>query len=214
MGLPSGLLWSPVNIDVSQPGGFAESAFKYDYSYFSWGNIVAHNPTSESSFAPYTWGGVNSNEPYYEGQVYGQTPGVELSNDIPLDNDVANVILGGQWRMPSAADFAELLDNVDFIDADGNIIDQEVTDKRITINNCVGIYVRSRINGNKLFFPAGGYGSSTALLGRSVGGFYWTKSYYNSKAAIALKFDAELINANFYSSRFLGLGVRPVLQLT
>lgn len=212
MGLPSGLLWSPVNIDVSQPGGFAESPFKYDCSYFSWGNIVAHNPTSPSSFAPYDWGGVNNNEPWYEGQVYGQTPGVELTNDIPLTNDAANDILGGQWHIPSIADFIELFNNVDFIDADGNIIDQEVTDKRITINNCVGIYVRSRINGNKLFFTAGGYGSDTTLLGRSTGGFYWSASYVNSKSATGMKFDASGLNTGNNSSRYIGFLIRPVLQ--
>jgi hypothetical protein len=59
MGLPSGTLWASRNIDVTQPDGFAASPFQCDCSFFSWGNIDGHNPTSNSSFSPYNWGGVN-----------------------------------------------------------------------------------------------------------------------------------------------------------
>ena len=64
MGLPSGLLWAKRNLDATQANGFAASEYQYECSFFSWGNTDPHNPTSNDSFAPYSFGSTNDEEPY------------------------------------------------------------------------------------------------------------------------------------------------------
>lgn len=211
MGLPSGVLWSPVNIDTSRPGGFADSAFKLKCSFFSWGNTDAHNPNRNNQF-DYNWGFVNNEEPWYENQPYGSTPGAALTGDIPLTSDPARIICGGSWRMPTSAEFQELLDGCDFVQADGStIIDPAQTDKIITVNSIKGIYLKSKVNGNLLFFACSGLGSGTGWLNRNTFGYCWSSTYNNAQSARAFRI-AATINAGDASNRCFGLPIRPVMN--
>lgn len=165
MGLPSGLLWALCNIDASKPAGMAESEFTYECSYFSWGNVEPHDPISRFKFS-YNWGGRNAQAPWYDGQPYGSTSGSALVSDITSENDAASVICGAPWRMPTSNEFKELFDNVDYLNADGTVKPAEETDKRTTLNGIMGIWIQSKINGNRLFFPCTGFGSESDLTRR------------------------------------------------
>ena len=212
MGLPSGVLWSPVNIDTARPGGFAENAFKYKCSFFSWGNTDARNPNSRNTF-DYNWGYVNDNEPYYENQPYGLTPGAALTGNIPLASDAARAICGGSWRMPTSAEFQELVDNCDFVQADGStVIDPEVTDKLVTVNGVVGVYLKSKINGNRLFFACCGYGSGNGWLNRGSVGRFWSTTYNDSKTCRSLTMYAAGVVSDSTINRFVGCPIRPVMD--
>ena len=212
MGLPSGVLWSPVNIDTSRPGGFADSAFKYKCSFFSWGNTAAHNPNSNNQF-DYNWGFANENEPYYENQPYGSTPGAALTGDIPLTLDAARAICGGTWRMPSMDEFTELLDNCDFVQADGStVIDPAQTNKLVTVNSVVGVYLKSKINGNLLFFACSGNGSGTGWLNRGVVGRYWSKTYRDGKICRIMYFLSTAVIPGDNANRSFGCPIRPVMD--
>lgn len=212
MGLPSGVLWSPVNIDTSRPGGFAENAFKYKCSFFSWGNTDAHNPNSRNMF-DYNWGYVNDNEPYYEGQPYGSTPGAALNGDIPLTSDAAREICGGSWRIPTSTECAELFDNCDFVQADGStVIGPDVTNKMVTVNGVVGVYIKSRINGNLLFFACCGYGSGTGWINRGTVGKLWANTYMDSKDCKAITIYDGGVASQSNSRRFWGCPIRPVMD--
>lgn len=215
MGLPSGVMWSPVNIDIEQPGGFAKSPFEYDCSFFSWGNIDGHNPTGPASFSPWSWGSVNAQEPWYDGQVYGDTPGHTLNSDIPVgvDYDAARANLGAPWRMPTTDDFVELLENCIYIDQNGNEIETGRLDKRITMNGIVGIRLRSTINGNVLFFPASGYGGGTSWDNRGVNGYYWSLSWISDRYARNLFFYSEGVFPQGTYFRYYGFAIRPVMTL-
>lgn len=212
MGLPSGVLWSPVNIDTSRPNGFADNAFKLKCSFFSWGNTDAHNPNSSNQF-DYNWGYVNENEPYYANQPYGGTPGAALAGDIPLTSDAARTICGGSWRMPTSAEFQELLDNCDFVQADGStVIDPAVTDKIVTVLGVKGIYLKSKVNGNLLFFACSGTGSGTGWVNRGTIGPYWSINYRNSRVAFALNMTSSSVVADNLIPRFYGCPIRPVMD--
>lgn len=214
MGLPSGLLWAPVNLDISQPGGFAENPFRLEASYFSWGNTDGHNPTSPSSFAPYSFGNVNAQSPWYEGQVYGSTPGYQLSSDITLENDAAHIILGDKWRIPSAADYMELMNNCVFLDAEGNDLDPEAPDKRVTLNDCPGIYLKSVINGSRLFIPLTGSGGSSTLSYLGTSGYLWCTDYIDEKSAKRAQVGANGLSVAQPSSRCFGFAIRAVYDLS
>lgn len=212
MGLPSGRRWAVANIDVSSPSGFQEvegmvSPFKYECSFCSWGNTDMYNPRNTSSF-DYNWGSVNPSEPYYEGQPYGSTPGAALTSDFGLSSDAARRHLGAPWRMPSKEEFQELFNFCDFIDADGAII--TAADKRITMNGVVGLRMRSRINGNVIFFPASGVGVGTTWSDRRTNGYYWSSSWSSARYARGMSFSPSGVGPQGTSNRFDGFAVRPV----
>ena len=217
MGLPSGVLWAKKNIDITQQNGFAASEFQYECSFCSWGNTDMYNPNAQNSFAGvYNWGGVNENEPYYEGQPYGSTPGAALAADFGPSFDAARRHLGAPWRMPSTEEYKELFDNCDFIDADGNIVSASTSvagtaaDKRITMNGIVGLRLRSKINGNVIFFPASGSGNGPTWGNRGSYGYYWSSSWNSARNARSLAFGPSGVRPQGTNSRFSGFAVRPV----
>ena len=217
MGLPSGTLWAKKNIDITQQNGFAASEFQYECSFCSWGNTDMYNPNAQNSFAGvYDWGSVNAEEPWYEGQPYGSTPGAALTANFGPSFDAARRHLGAPWRMPSTEEFKELFDNCDFIDADGNLVTESTSvagtaaDKRITMNGIVGLRLRSKINGNVIFFPASGNGDGTTWYGRGAYGNYWSSSWGSARLARYLSFSSDGVYPQGANCRYYGRAVRPV----
>lgn len=213
MGLPSGTLWASCNIDITQPDGFAASPFQYDCSFFSWGNVDGHNPISVSAF-DYNWGSVNQQSPWYEGQPYGNTPGNTLTGNIPVgDNyDAARANLGSLWRMPTNANYGELFSNIIYINADGTEVDTTKTDKRVTVNGIVGLYIQSKINGARLFFAASGDGTGTSRNNRGARGRYWSSSWNSGRNARYLYFGSDGVNPQSIDYRYYGFPVRAVIS--
>ena len=210
MGLPSGVKWAKSNIDLTQANGFAASPFQYECSFVSWGNIQMFNPISNSAF-DHNWGGVNSEEPWYDGQVYGDTPGNALTANIAPSQDAARANLGAPWRMPTTAEFAELFANIDYVQADGTtVIDAATTDKRVTVNGVVGLYLKSKINGNLLFFACSGYGYGTSWGYRGSGGHFWSSSFGSARYARDLGFDSGGVVTQGNYGRYFGFAVRAV----
>lgn len=211
MGLPSGLLWAPMNMDAQQERGFAESPFLYDCSFVSWGNVEPHNPNSDNAHFDYNWGGVNQQEPWYDGQVYGSTLGSELMTDLDIAHDVANLICGGKWRMPASAEFMELFDNCYFVQADGTtVIEAGKKDKRVTVNGVLGIYLKSKINGNLLFFACSGNGDGSSWKYPGTLGHYWSASLFSAKDAYSLVFASGGVGSRNHDYRYYGFAVRPI----
>ena len=208
MGLPSGRLWAIANIDVTKQSGFAEvdgkpSPFIYECTFFSWGNTEGHNPTSTSAFS-YDWGSNN------EGP-YASTPGAQLTANAGLSFDAARAILGAPWRDPSTEDFAELFANIDYVQADGEtVIDASQANKLVTVNSVVGIYLKSKINGKRLFFPCSGYGNGSSWNNRGSIGYYWSSSLYSATNGRSLDFGSGGVGPQGSRIRFLGFARRAV----
>ena len=209
MGLPSGLKWAKRNIDITQANGFAASEFQYECSFFSWGNTEGHNPADTSSFS-YNWGGINESDPPYEGQVYGSTPGNALTGNIAPSQDAARVNLGAPWRMPTTEEYAELFANIDYIDGNGDVIDSAQANKLVTIEGITGIRIKSKVNGNSLFFPCSGYGAGTSWYTRGGYGLYWSASFHSARSARGLHFLSGGVYPQNVSNRYYGFAVRPV----
>lgn len=216
LGLPSGLLWAKSNIDVTQPNGLAASPYQYGCSFFSWGNVEGHNPVNNSFVNVYDWGGINAQEPWYEGQVYGNTNGSFLTGYIPANDtyDAARHNVRSLWRIPSTTDFLELKNNCDFIDVNGDVIPNETVDKRIIYNSTKGIRLRSKINGNEIFFACCGSGNSTTLTARGANGNYWTSTYYNMKQCRRVYIGSDNTLFESYQNRNMGFCIRPVIAPT
>ena len=202
LGLPSGILWATRNLDATQPNGFAASPFQYECSFVSWGNTEPHNPISTSAFS-YNWGSANDGP-------YASTPGASLTADFQLGYDAANSCLGSAWRMPTTSEFAELFNSIytKFIDAEGNEVTG--TDKRVTVNGVLGIYLESKINGKRIFFACSGYGNGTSWSYRGSYGDYWSSSLYSATNGRHLNFYSGGVSPQYGSNRFYGFAVRPV----
>lgn len=210
MGLPSGNRWANSNLDSTGPYFFQESPFQYEGSFFSWGNVTPHNPVSGTEF-DYDFGGINPGTPWFDGQPYGETPGSLLTGDIPLTMDAARKMLGRPWRIPTSYDFQELFNNTNFVQADGTtVIDASETNKLVTINGVVGIYLKSKNNGNLLFFACSGVGRGSSWFDRSSYGLYWTSSYDSDVNAMDLVFYSGDIIPHNHDGRYCGLPIKPI----
>ena len=212
MGLASGVKWATRDIDITKPSGFCDTPFVYEKSFFSWGNIDGHNPMNNSFSGVYDWGEVNSQEPWYDGQVYGNTKGATLVSSITTDEgfDAARANLGSPWRMPTSTEFKELFDNCIYIDASGAEIPASTTDKIVTVNGIVGLYLQSKTNGNRLFFACSGRGYGTSWGNRGSYGDYWSASFDSARSARNLSFSSGGVIPQDNYGRCLGFAVRPV----
>lgn len=212
MGLTSGVKWAARDLDLAKPGGFCDTPFTYDKSFFSWGNIDGHNPKDGSFVGIYDWGSVNAQEPWYDGQPYGNTKGNTLAGDIPVEEeyDAARANLGSPWRMPTTAEYAELFGNVDYLNADGTVKDDSETNKMSTVNGIVGLWLQSKINGNRLFFSASGVGNGSSWYYRGANGYYWSASFYSSRNARNLSFSSGGVSPQNNYNRDSGFAVRAV----
>lgn len=204
MGFPSGIMWAPCNVDARNANGFADSPFQQSASYVSWGNTVCHEPNRDLHFN-YDWGSSISGP-------YSETPGstIESQGSLPLENDVANVICGQSWRLPTSAEFTELFENTDFIDEAGFSIPEDQQDKRITMNGVLGVRMRSKINGATIFIPCSGRGESNIVVS-SGWAYYWSADMFSAGSAKALVItQPSVIDPAYNYPRYRGLSIRPV----
>ena len=204
LGLPSGLKWATRSIDITQANGFAASPFQYECTFFSWGNTEGHNPADASSFS-YNWGTGNDGP-------YADTPGAALTANMAPSMDAARANLGAPWRMPTTAEYQELFDNCDFVQADGTtVIDAGTTNKLVTVNGVVGIYLKSKNNGKNIFFACSGVGYGSSWNYRGSDGYYWSSSLNSAAGGRYLYFHSGGVGPQYYNgSRFYGFAVRAV----
>lgn len=130
LGLPSGTLWATCNVGASSPEQYG--------NYYAWGEIV---PNKTAAYTP-------QNYRFYPGNVddeYTKYNSTDNKMILELEDDAANVVMGGDWHMPTSAQCAELLDNT---------TNSWTTDYNGT--GVAGMIFTSNNNGNSIFFPAAG----------------------------------------------------------
>lgn len=152
-----------------------------DYgNYFSWGET---EPKTSFKRANYT---------------YFSSPLV-----LPSSADAAHAILGGKWRMPTAEEWSELIEN--------STITWE------TLNGINGALVTSNKTGASIFLPTAGYflESSTKPYRESNEGHYWSSSRgndVNNSKAQSTNFDFDSSSSLTDDWRHNGLPIRPVKE--
>ena len=182
LGLPSGLKWATCNIGATSP----EQAGLY----FAWGETTG-----------YTGEQVTSGARAFSEAVYNSGSAASISTDLTLEQDAAHVNLGGNWRMPTEAEYQELLDNCNMV----NTNDYNGT-------GVTGRMFTSKVNGNSVFFPDAGDCNDSGVSS-SVGsyGSYWSASWYSSACAWKLFFSPTSKYLD-YSRRCWGYTVRGVCE--
>ena len=159
-------------------------------------NVGASKPEEYGNY--YAWGETSTKSSYTTDN--SKTMG-ETMNDIGGNPtyDVARKQWGSTWRLPTKAEFEELLSNC--------------TWTWTKQNGIKGCKVTSKKNGNSIFLPAAGWRGGTSLYSQGTGGDYWSSTPDEgfSDSAYYLYFGSGNHNTN-WSSRFYGRSVRPVSE--
>ncbi|MBO7322468.1 MAG: hypothetical protein J6U51_02660 [Bacteroidales bacterium] len=169
LGLSSGVKWAVHNIGAESPEEVGD--------YFAWGEI--------STKSEYT----SANYSFYGLEIY------DISGNPEYDAATAN--WGPEWRMPTQADYEELLSvcNWEWFENNGN-----------------GYFVVTSAIGKQITIPAGGYFVDSAATGAGIAGMYWTSNCVidatGDKAVnVFLRSLYQLVNQQ---DRSFGMNIRPV----
>ena len=186
LGLPSGLKWAKCNV-----GATSETDYGY---YFMWGSTTP-NTADECTWEHTPFNDGNS---YYNADTFKLVKNTVCPNGIlTKEYDAATQIMGGKWRMPTIAEFGELLYNT--------------TKEWIQVNGVNGYKFTSSNNGNSIFIPAAGAYLDGSMYGVGEYGDVWSSSLNTSYPynAWGLHFSAGKYNIDYYS-RYYSLPVRAV----
>ena len=181
--------WAKGNICKDSNGNYYIGEPTDKGCYYSWGNIEGHNKGEGYNFSSST---------------YKSTPGKSLTANIASNDsahDAALACLGTGKRMPTKAEFDELIDNC--------------TVTWVTSYN--GVSVAGRVFKSKkagytdkeIFIPASGYYNGSTLNNEGSYGIYWSSTYYFSSYAYYLYFNSSNVGTD-YLDRYCGLSVRAV----
>ena len=186
--------WASCNLGALKPedcGGYyqwagTENVAAGEY-YLNWNYCPYHTGSSSSSgFTKY-----NSNPSY--GTVDNKTV-------LDPGDDVVNKELGGNWRMPTNAEWAELLDNCTLTwKAQNGVYGYKAVSKKPGFTD------------KSIFLPAAGYRVFTSRIGVGEGGSYWSSSLStgSTRLASSLFFTKDGVITDD-KNRCYGFPVRPV----
>ncbi len=174
MGLPSGIKWATCNVGAEYSAQLG--------SLFAWGETFARESTENP---PYTWYNSATGEytKYVNDSYYGN---VDNLATLEMEDDAAHTQWGGEWRMPTAADAMELVENSTY----------EFTQQ----NGVWGAKLTSKNNGHSIFLRA--------EYDDDPYGCYLTSSMTQTSSSQVFTFDIEKFNP--YTVYMIRGGICPV----
>lgn len=173
--------WASANVGAKNPSDTGK--------YFAWGETQSKSSYSWDNYFDY---------PYDESSTWVGCK--KVTGDISGDNayDPAAAVMKDSWRMPTADEMKELLDNCDW--------------KWDTLDGVNGFKVVSRINGNSIFLPATGNFDGSSVSNYGTYGAYWTgtvRTGSDYSTASNLYF-VKSVKATQWGNRYLGRTIRAV----
>ena len=155
LGLPSGLLWATCNLGANAPEEYGD--------HYAWGETATKSVYDYSTYKYCTVdaeGRLETLTKYNTDSDYGTTDG---QTTLQASDDVATAKLGNGARIPTRAEWEELINN---------------TTAEWTTMNGVNGRKFTAANGNSLFLPAAGYRWDSGLYDAGEYGYYWSSSLY------------------------------------
>ncbi|MGN0237321.1 MAG: hypothetical protein ACI4AK_04455 [Lepagella sp.] len=160
-------------------------------------NVGASSPSDYGDY--YAWGETSTKSSYTDknSQTYGESMGNIGGNS---SYDVARANWGGSWRLPTEAEFQELVD--------------KCTWTWTMQGGHKGYKVTSKINGKSIFLPAAGWMIDTILDAAGESGFYWSSTplpsddYTEGTYGLSITANSHLID---WSDPYIGCPIRLVI---
>ncbi|MBQ7622782.1 MAG: leucine-rich repeat protein [Bacteroidales bacterium] len=181
--------WASWNVGASKPEDYG--------AYIAWGETEAK---ADYSWSTYKWCNGSSSSL----TKYNSSDGKAV---LELEDDAARVNWGGSWRMPTVAEWEELMNNCTWIwtsDYNGTgIKGQIVTSKK------------SGYEDRSIFLPAAGNRDVSGLLYVGSAGSYWSPSLrtdYPNRAWPVGFGSSDVFWIRGGEERYQGLSVRPVSE--
>lgn len=186
LGLPSGLLWADCNLGANAP----EEKGKY----YAWGETA---PKEDYDWSTYVYGKADTAlTKYCTIFEYGNNGFTDNLTTLEAMDDAATAALGSGSRIPTKADWEELIANTTF--------------EWTTVNGVSGRKYTAA-NGNTLFLPAAGYQEGPWIGSIGSYGYYWSSSLDENVPFIAWSFlFANGTQTTYLKDRYYGFSVRPV----
>ncbi len=184
--------WRGWNVGANNPVEYGD--------HYAWGETRYGNP--RFNWAMYEFGG----NMYTAPEKYNPS---DKKTVLEPGDDVANVRLGGKWRMPTEAEWTELITNCTCVWIDNY--------DGVGIN---GLFFTAE-NGNSIFLPAAGHGYQYGRLNAGTEGKYWSSSLDSTGVADwapvgcnawHVQFDAQNTAKLSSVSRCSGFSVRPICE--
>ena len=185
LGLPSGLLWATCNV-----GAFTSAD---QGNFYAWGETTTKDIYLGAS--------------YYKYGSYTKYNSTDNKTILDKEDDAAYVNWGSPCRMPTGAEFEELLNSDNCTWTWAHITTSSES-------NIYGYKVTSKKNGSSIFLPASGYRNGSNLNYHGSDGYYWSSTLDNSLVgcAYSLYFDSGYYGSGYYNYRCYGRTVRPVAE--
>ena len=183
--------WATCNVGASKPEDYGD--------YFAWGETSPKSTYSWSTYK-YSKGLATTLTKYCKDSRLGNNGYSDSKTVLDSKDDAARVNWGGSWRMPTKAEFDELLDNCSWTWTTMN-----------GVKGCKLVSKKPGYSGNYIFLPAAGGRHDTTPDGGGSYGYYLSSSLYTtlSCSAYTLRFNSSSANCYGYD-RYQGFSVRPV----
>lgn len=152
--------------------------------YFAWG---------ENILVSYKVSGIFNK---FEFTKNSYLPGVTISfGDLPVDKSPLAILYrwGGKWNLPTGDQANELYSNC--------------TTNIVTVNGVRCVELTSKMNGNKIIFPCGGYIDGTKPTDKTVP-YYWTSTTVGEDDAFVMQFTSNYS----YKAKYIGMPMRAVVK--
>ena len=165
--------------------------------YYAWGET---KPKEDYSWGTYQWcnGVPNALTKYCNNDDYGYLGFTDKKAVLDKKDDVASVIMGKKWRMPTADNFLELKENCTWTWG--------------VLNGVYGHKMTSNKNGKSIFLPEAGCHHGTESFHQNILGNYWSSTLLdteNPSHAAYFNMGADF-NGIYTDERFFGRSVRAV----
>ena len=191
LGLPSGLLWAACNLGASSPEEYGD--------YYAWGETTTKEVYNWSTYK-YSNGDYNQLTKYCNSSSYGHNGFTDNLTTLDAMDDAATQKLGSGARMPTRAEWEELINN---------------TTAEWTQVNGVNGRKFTASNGKSLFLPAAGGRRHGVLRDAGERGYYWSSSLDESYpsypgSAWLFSFYSDVLQDVCSIDRYGGQSVRAV----
>ncbi|MBO5978601.1 MAG: InlB B-repeat-containing protein, partial [Bacteroidales bacterium] len=167
--------------------------------YYAWGEMATKGSYTWDNYA---YGNVSALNKYCSHGDLGIDGFRDNKTTLDAIEDVAHYHMGSSWRIPTQAEFQELLDNctwtlTDYVGASGIV---------------AGYKVQSKINGNAIFLPLAGHRQGDSYFNVNESARYWSNTRSNQYSYNAYLLDLRLTSKGISDfERCLGYNIRPVL---